>query len=64
MQVSVSVEGSLLELGPPRELFRGDFTLGFYLEGGAWDVSADGKKFAMLRDCDDQISLDTDDELR
>ena len=64
MRVSVSKEGEVLRVGQPKELFRGEYSLGFYLEGGAWDVSLDGERFLVLRDRFDANSLDTEGEMR
>jgi hypothetical protein len=64
MAVPITIENTVLEAGLARELFRGDFALGFYLEGGAWDVSGDGQRFVLLRDSGGQISMDTRIKMR
>jgi FkbM family methyltransferase len=64
MAVPVTTDGVSLERGEPREVFSGEYALGFHLEGGAWDVSSDGERFVMFEDKVESISLDMDDQMR
>jgi len=48
--VTIRADEAVLLVGEPRELFEGDYSLGFHLEGGAWDVSPVGERIVMLRD--------------
>jgi hypothetical protein len=46
MAVAVRAD-SILELGQPRELFRGDYN--YHAGANNWDVTADGDRFVMIK---------------